>query len=618
MSVKQRLPAASPSSRWWHRLSKPAAIRAVRAALVIPVVFVIADKVIANAQVALFAGFGGFATLVFATFGGGWREQLKAHVALAVAGSVLITIGTIVSSSTALAALVTIPVTFVVFFSGVAGSNAAAGVRGALLAYVLPAATAGTPAQLPDRLAGWWLASVAGTTAVLVLQTPRPPDRLRTAARKLVDRLADELDRAVAGSDVDAQAVVAAKLELMQQFDAEPDRPNGLALADQAFSNVVELLEWCALLILDLTRERVDVRGAPSSERELVETSAIVLRQCGALLGGGRRQPALDRLHACRRRADESIDARAASGGDEYLARVHLSFHTQAIATAVMSIGVDAMLSVGIVGPAWLAGTGMNLLTERPFPAPAHRHDARLSRYAGVLSRHMNVRSIWFINSLRGSLALAAAVAVAGLTRAPHGFWVVLGTLSVMRASVASTGETALRALLGTAIGVAIGAGLMIAIGSSTAALWVALPIAILVAAYLPGVAPFPVGQAAFTVMVIVLFNILVPVGWKVGEVRIEDVALGCTVSILVGLAVWPRGIASVVGDDLADAFRTGAAYLKEASDWVCGLSAEPGGAFPSANAGLRLDEALRGLLAEQGAKHIKKRELWRLVGGTL
>lgn len=34
--------------------------------------------------------------------------------------------------------------------------------------------------------------------------------------------------------------------------------------------------------------------------------------------------------------------------------------------------------------------------------------------------------------------------------------------------------------------------------------------------------------------------------------------------------------------------------------------------------AGLRLDEALRGFLAEQGTKQLKKGDLWRLVGGTL
>jgi hypothetical protein len=34
--------------------------------------------------------------------------------------------------------------------------------------------------------------------------------------------------------------------------------------------------------------------------------------------------------------------------------------------------------------------------------------------------------------------------------------------------------------------------------------------------------------------------------------------------------------------------------------------------------AGFRVDDALRGLLAEQGTKHLKKEDLWRLVGGSM
>src|SRR5205823_5061159 len=134
--------------------------------------FALTDQVIGNLQMATFAAFGGFATLVLASFGGTRRDKLLAHAGLAVAGSVLLMIGTAVSSSTVLAALATVPVTFAVFFAGIGGPNAASGVTAALLAYVLPAASPGTMAMVPDRLAGWWLASVAGTAAVLAL-SPR-------------------------------------------------------------------------------------------------------------------------------------------------------------------------------------------------------------------------------------------------------------------------------------------------------------------------------------------------------------------------------------------------------------------------------------------------------------
>jgi hypothetical protein len=94
------------------------------------------------------------------------------------------------------------------------------------------------------------------------------------------------------------------------------------------------------------------------------------------------------------------------------------------------------------------------------------------------------------------------------------------------------------------------------------------------VAAYAPGALPFTFGQAAFTVVVLVLFNLLAPAGWKVGLLRIEDVAIGCLVSLVVGVLFWPRGAASVVGDDLADAFRRGAAYLTQSVDWALGTRA--------------------------------------------
>jgi uncharacterized membrane protein YccC len=229
------------------------------------------------------------------------------------------------------------------------------------------------------------------------------------------------------------------------------------------------------------------------------------------------------------------------------------------------------------------------------------------------------LRSVWFVNSARGAVALAAAVAIADVSSVQHGFWVVLGTLSVLRTNAASTGSTALRAFGGTVAGFVIGGALILAIGTGSGALWAALPIAVLVAAYAPGTAPFAVGQAAFTVVVAVLFNLLVPVGWQVGVVRIEDVAIGCAVSVVVGALFWPRGVAAVVGDDLADAYRSGASYLTQAVEWAVGVrTLAPDGGTSAVTAGLRLDDALRGFLAEQGTKHVQKEQLWRLVGGSM
>jgi hypothetical protein len=66
--------------------------------------FAVADKVIRDPQVALFAALGSFAVLVFAEFTGPPRSRLTAYLALALAGTADIVVGTLCSRSAWLAA----------------------------------------------------------------------------------------------------------------------------------------------------------------------------------------------------------------------------------------------------------------------------------------------------------------------------------------------------------------------------------------------------------------------------------------------------------------------------------------------------------------------------------
>src|SRR5712672_1329574 len=182
---------------WRSVWSRPAVLRALRAVLVIPSVFALTYEGFGNLQIALFAAFGGFASLIVASFGGSRRDKLVAHLGLALTGSIALIIGTAVSGITWLAVLVTIPVAFGIFFAGVAGPNMASGVSGALFGYLLPVATPGTVSMIGDRLAGWWLASVVATVAVLLLSPPSPGDRLRAAAAGSARELAARLEASV-------------------------------------------------------------------------------------------------------------------------------------------------------------------------------------------------------------------------------------------------------------------------------------------------------------------------------------------------------------------------------------------------------------------------------------
>jgi uncharacterized membrane protein YccC len=608
---------------WWPEWSEAAGLRALRAVIVIPALFALAFKGFGDLQMALFAGFGGFANLVMASFGGSRRDKLEAHFGLAVIGSIGLIIGTAVNQIDWLAVLVTIPVAFGIFFAGLAGPNAASGVTAALLPFVLPVATPGTVGMIPDRLAGWWLASAVSTVAVLLISPPSPGDRLRAAAAGSARALATHLEASVRGTATaaDRDACLAAKHELMSAFASTPYRPTGLATADQGLASVVQLLEWCTALITDATDEHPHLELAAQPDRDLLTLAASVLRQAGDLLAGSTSEvPDLTEMD--RQREETAAYHRLAAPDGDYdavEAIARQAFHAQAISIAVQAVVADALVATRRADPETVAARRRSWYGAQPEGTHAERRVAALSGAIGVMVRHASFRSVWFLNSLRGSLALAAAVLVADVSGVQHGFWVVLGTLSVLRSNAASTESTALRALGGTVVGFAVGGLLLLGIGTSTPALWAALPIAVAVAAYAPGALPFVAGQAGFTVVVVVLFNLLVPVGWKVGLLRIQDVALGCLVSLVVGVLFWPRGAASVVGDDLADAFRRDAAYLAQAVGWALGTRPDPPDAGAAAvTASIRLDEALRGFLAEQGAKRLSKQELWTLVMATM
>jgi hypothetical protein len=599
-------------------------------------------------------------------------------------------------------------VVFVIFFAGVAGPNAVSGSTAALFGYVLPVASAGGASTIPARLEGWWLASVVGTAAVLLLSPPSPANRLWAAAAGLAGELAGRLQAAADGQVLPPENLRAARDKMEAAFTAAPYRPTGLATSDQALNSLVQLLKWDSFQVAESFDGHVDMTRICSADSELLRAAAALLGDVQALLSGRDAKPDFDRLEAARARSAARLsDLAGETEFDTRVAAAH-AVHAQSIAVDARRIATDALIACRRADPATAAalrrqwyGLGLaepatvvpaHAATQTATPEPAAAPDGAgatvaampdavparttsgevpltpgtgpvntggadgtapaaaggalgaasiavpvvpngagllsslasapgvggLAGATAVVARHATLRSVWFLNSLRGAIAIAAAVAVADISGLQHAFWVVLGTLSVLRTSAASTGATASRALVGTVVGFIIGALLLLAIGTGQAALWVALPVAVLVATYAPGTTPFAVGQAAFTVMIVVLFNLLAPVGWKVGLLRIEDVAIGCGVSIVVGLLFWPRGASSVVAQDLADSFRRGAEYLTQAVDWALSeLMLPPAAALPTLGAGLRLDDAVRGFLAEQGAKKTSKEDLWTLVGGA-
>ncbi len=115
------------------------------------------------------------------------------------------------------------------------------------------------------------------------------------------------------------------------------------------------------------------------------------------------------------------------------------------------------------------------------------------------------------------------------------------------------------------------------------------------------------------------------PPGWQLGLVRIEDVAIGGAVSLVVGLLFWPRGASVDLGRALGRAYVDSSSYLAEAVAYgvaccdpsVPGASAPRGLALAAAASSRRLDDTFRGYLTERGAKKVPLAEVTALVTGV-
>ena len=607
--------------------------RSVCAAVVVPAIFAISRAITSDGQVALFASFGSFALMLFVSIPGSRSDKLRHYLALVAAGALLIVVGSLCSNNDALAIAGMAVAAFVVLFAGVLSPAAALGSTYLLLAFVLPVNVPVPPGQIPARLAGWALAAAAALPVILLVWARPWYDTRRAALATAAERLAGLVQAHAEGHrDQPAHAAAESALHtLRRDFAATPYPPTGLSPSQVAVAKMLSRVEWAGALAV-VGPDEVDLVLNSPTARELNAATAQALRCVSAIIrptaegrSPGRQAAqeltaALEELHRDRREslrwAVDRLISQATLGSEAQeqasasaLAFVDPTFRSRRLGLATEEIGALALEAAGFPVPQE-ATVGV-----RP---PGFTAAARALRQRASI--HLTVRSVWLRNSLRGAAALALAVAVARMTDVSHAFWVALGTLSVLRSNALGTGATALRAVAGTVAGFAIGTAIMLGIGGHTGALWFLLPLAVLVAGAAAPVLSFTAGQAGFTVFVIILFNILVPAGWKVGLVRVEDVVLGCAVSVVVGLLFWPRGATAAFGQALCDAYRTGSRALVTAVDRL----ASPGLDVPWQQADSRsmasyhrLEEAYRQFLAERGAKVIPLSTATHLLTGA-
>ena len=611
----------------WLRTRDPglaALRRASRTAIVMPGLFALGATVLDDPQLATFAAFGAFAMLLLVDFPGPLRQRLQAQLALGVAGAALVCLGTLASNNAVTAAVCAAAVGVVVLFAGVVSSSLAGATTSLLIAVVLPVTSPAPASAIPDRLAGWALATGAALVAVVVLWPAPERNALRdlTAAvcRLLAQRLRDGATR-----EATAEETRAAVRRLQTGFFATPYRPTGLSSSARALVRLVDELGWLAGM-LDQGPPAQDASGA-ADVREVQACVADVLQAGAGLLdaprGPGELHPQLAALRSAllemELRATGSLPVATRDDRDRARAVVtslEPAFRIQEISFAVSAVAANIERLAVAERRSWHAqvlGQGTGDL-DGPVSSARERAGAHVERH-----------SVWLRNSLRGAAALSAAVLVADLTGVQHSFWVVLGTLSVLRSNALNTGHNAVRAVAGTAGGFVVGGVVVAAVGSNTTVLWFLLPVAVLLAGLAPTAVSFAAGQGAFTLTLVILYNIIAPVGWHVGLTRVEDIAIGCGVSVVVGFVFWPRGAGSVLGQALAEAYVDSAAYLhgavafaaRHCHDTQDTPTRPTREALAAAASARRLDDAFRTFLAERGGKNVPLAEVTTLVTGV-
>jgi hypothetical protein len=613
--------------------------RAARAALVMPAMFAIGDRVIGNPAVATFAAFGSFAMLLLVDFAGEMQDRLLDQAALGVACGVLIALATLVSRTTWLAAAVMAAVAFVILFAAAVSSVLAGATTSLLLSFILPVSLAGPVSSIPDRVAGWGLAVGASLLAIWVLWPAPAHDPVRTlaiaACRALARRLRAHVSFASGergGAEEEALRLATASADdavqaMERAFFAAPYRPTGLSSEARAAIRLVDELRWLNTVVLRAAPKPhpppgvAEVWAVKLATAEVLDPSANLL---DAPTGPRERLTvALERMRdalAALERQTIALapgkDGRMAGSSVDVVSSLDPSFRAQELGFVVGQIATNVEFAAAAARRSWID----RVLGRQPagfqstLAAAQERAGAQLAR-----------GSVQFQNSLRAAAALGLAVLVADLASAQHGFWVVLGTLSVLRSNALSTGQNVVRALVGTAVGFAIGGFVVYVVGTNTAVLWTLLPVAILFAGLAPSAISFAAGQAAFTLTLLILYNIIVPEGWKIGLLRVEDIALGCAVSLAVGLMFWPRGARAALGRALAQAYTDSASYLAAAVAYgvACCDPTGPGSSPPereavdAAASSRRLDVAFRGYLGERGSKPAPLAEITKLVTGV-
>jgi len=571
--------------------------RGLRAAVVVPVLYASLSAGV-GATAALYASFASFASLVFADFQGTTRRRLTGYGALAALGSGLILLGSLVADLPALPAVAIFVVTFCIRFVGCLGGYTVAAGTTLMLAFAL--AVMSTPVTDVDgRVLGWVIGCAAAAAASMVAALPRrsiAADRVVAQCRALADHL-----RARASGQPSDPPDVTPVRQVREELALSSARPMTATASQTALHHLLDSLGRATILCRHLEPDVALPHAATGLDR-LAVTAADTFEAAARAVTEGRTVDVEPVEAALTRQRHDTMDVLA--GADEE-ARATVEREAP---TAMRLRFITSLSAITAATAATWKGhrpeVDVTLDADLALPRPGLA--AFWQRARRTLAFHLRWSSTRFRNSLRAAVALAASLGVARLVEFDHAFWVVLGTLMVLRSAVNDTATTALQALRGTLIGFAVAAPIAYVVNGSDGPLWVLLPLVTFLAAWAPGAVGLGTGQAAFTIFVVVLFNLAAPAGTQTAVIRVETVATGIAVAVVAGFLFWPRGPEAGLAPIAARLYRTSGALLRAVSADSLGVAGSATGLADARREAMaareQLEETLQELAADRRA----------------
>ncbi len=551
--------------------------RAVRVAIVMTAgVFLLWRIGTFSESSALYGLFAIFSMTVFADFGGPPSSRLTAFLVTIVFGAIGLGIASALTFSVWASVVGMAIYGFVVAYAGVLRGYVAAAGATVIVPFFISIATPNDVSRLPENVAAYVIGGLMATAGAMLIWPTYSKDRLRQYLGAALDRAADAIEAQQSGSAEDRrrsdQALTEAIGEVHKSYDASLTSPGAATSGQRDVMQVVNLLPSLQSAIRWRSRVNPEpIRSLDGLSEAVVATlrkSSITLKQ---LKKSAATVPDLGPLNNARvsdRQAEvDWVREHMADGGEAAMSMLDRHAPLRVLAGITVMVGSRARDYAGASKQA----DGMGSRDGRPMSV-----HLEYSSPWRALRANFTFASVWFRNSVRAGIAYALAVLVLLELGPQHAFWVVLGTLAAMKFDASGTKRTAIQMVIGTLIGFGGGAVIILLTQDSPTILWVLLPIAVGLASYTPGAISLTIGQASFTMFLIVLFGLLSPNGLTTDKARVEDVLLGVGVALVSSLLLWPHGAKGVVNESLLKALSAVSQAFVLAFELIPRKSSEP------------------------------------------